>query len=189
MSTRVMQQNNFAETVIGGAVVAIAVAFLAFAYMRTGSGALSGYEILARLPRADGLAVGTDVRLAGIKIGSVSDLTLDPKTYLVTVHMNIRDDIKLPVDSSVLVTQAGFLGGQYLSITAGGEDKMMSAGSYFENAQGSIDVMGLVNRFGSAPPSSSQPPPPKSAPTQSQPQATKPSLTGPIKAPDPGPGP
>ena len=51
---------------------------------------------MPRLPKVDGLGVGTDVRLAGIKVGTVSDLTLDPKTYLVTVHMNIRDDIKLP---------------------------------------------------------------------------------------------
>ena len=142
-----MQQNNVAETLIGAMVIAVAVGFLAFAYLRTGSGSLSGYEINARLPKADGLSVGTDVRLAGIKIGTVTDLTLDPKNYLVTVHMSVRNDIKLPVDSSVLVTQAGFLGGQYLSITPGGDDKMMAAGAFFENAQGSIDVMGLVNRF------------------------------------------
>src|SRR5215510_9033086 len=106
--------------------------FAALAYYRTGIGGLSGYEINAKLSKADGLAVGTDVRLAGIKVGTVSDMTLDPKTYLVTVHMNIRNDIKLPVDSSVLVTQSGFLGGQYLSITPGGENKVMAAGSYFE---------------------------------------------------------
>src|SRR6201986_597910 len=147
MSTGVMQQNNIAESLIGACVVAIALVFAVLAYNRTGSGGLSGYEVNAKLPKADGLAVGTDVRLAGIKIGTVSDMTLDPKTYLVTVHMSIRNDIKLPVDSSVLVTQAGFLGGQYLSITPGGDDKIMSAGSYFDNAQGSIDVMGLVNRF------------------------------------------
>jgi len=187
MSTRVMQQNNVAETLIGAVVIAVAVGFLAFAYLRTGSGSLSGYEINARLPKADGLSVGTDVRLAGIKIGTVTDLTLDPKTFLVTVHMSIRNDVKLPVDSSVLVTQAGFLGGQYLSITPGGDDKMMAAGSFFENAQGSIDVMGLVNRFtgggGAALP--------KPAP-QTQPQATQPPTAlppGPVKAPDPGAGP
>jgi phospholipid/cholesterol/gamma-HCH transport system substrate-binding protein len=90
--------------------------------------------------------------------------------------MNIRNDIKLPVDSSVLVTQAGFLGGQYLSITPGGDDKMMAAGSYFENAQGSIDVMGLVGRFATGGSTSNQPPPPKPA-------------TGPVRAPDPGGGP
>ena len=170
-----MQQNNIAETLIGAGVVAVAVAFLIFAYYRTGSGSLSGYEINAKLPKADGLSVGTDVRLAGIKIGTVSDLTLDPKTYLVTVHMNIRDDIKLPVDSSVLVTQAGFLGGQYLSITPGGDDKMMMAGAFFENAQGSIDVMNLVGRFATGANTSNQPPAPKPA--------------GPKPAPDPGAGP
>jgi phospholipid/cholesterol/gamma-HCH transport system substrate-binding protein len=191
MSTRVMQQNNVAETLIGAVVIAVAVGFLAFAYLRTGSGSLSGYEINARLPKADGLSVGTDVRLAGIKIGTVTDLTLDPKTYLVTVHMSIRNDIKLPVDSSVLVTQAGFLGGQYLSITPGGDEKMMTAGSFFENAQGSIDVMGLVNRFtggGSSPPKPAAP----QAQPQPQPQAIQPPAAlpqGPVKAPDPGAGP
>jgi len=188
MSTRVMQQNNVAETLIGAVVIAVAVGFLAFAYLRTGSGSLSGYEINARLPKADGLSVGTDVRLAGIKIGTVTDLTLDPKSYLVTVHMSVRNDIKLPVDSSVLVTQAGFLGGQYLSITPGGDDKMMTAGSFFENAQGSIDVMGLVNRFTGGGDAS----PPKPAAPQTQPQATQPPAAlsqGPVKAPDPGAGP
>ena len=169
-----MQQNNIAETLIGAAVVAVAVAFLIFAYNRTGSGSLSGYEINAKMPKVDGLSVGTDVRLAGIKIGTVSDLTLDPKTYLVTVHMNIRNDIKLPVDSSVLVTQAGFLGGQYLSITPGGDDKMMTAGAYFESAQGSIDVMNLVGRFATGANTSNQPPPNKPKP---------------VPAPDPGAGP
>ena len=191
MSTRVMQQNNVAETLIGAIVIAVAVGFLAFAYLRTGSGSLSGYEINARLPKADGLSVGTDVRLAGIKIGTVTDLTLDPKTYLVTVHMSIRNDIKLPVDSSVLVTQAGFLGGQYLSITPGGDDKMMPAGSFFENAQGSIDVMGLVNRFtgggGAAPAKPQAAQPPATQPPAPLPPATSPQ--GPVKAPDPGAGP
>ncbi len=194
MTARVMRESNVAETLIGALVIAVAVGFLAFAYLRTGSGSLSGYEVNARLPKADGLSVGTDVRLAGIKIGTVTDLTLDPKTYLVTVHMTIRNDIKLPVDSSVLVTQAGFLGGQYLSITPGGEDKMMKAGSFFENAQGSIDVMGLVNRFtgGNAAPQAKPAEPqaqPQTPATQSPAAQPPGALKGPIKAPDPGEGP
>ncbi len=159
-----MQQNNIAETIIGAIVVAVAIGFLVFTYNRTGSGSLSGYEVNARLPKVDGLGIGTDVRLAGIKIGTVTDLTLDPKTYLVTVHMNVREDIKIPTDSSVMVTSSGFLGSQYLSITPGGDNKMMASGAFFESAQGSIDVMGLVNRFatgGGA--TSSQPAAPKPA--------------------------
>jgi phospholipid/cholesterol/gamma-HCH transport system substrate-binding protein len=161
-----MQQNNIAETVIGAIVVAVAILFLSFAYMRTGSGALSGYELNARMPKVDGLGVGTDVRLAGIKIGTVSDLSLDPRTYLVTVHLNIRNDIKIPVDSSLLVTSAGILGSSYLSITPGGDDKMLAAGGYFDNVQGSIDLMNLVGRMGLGGSTTNQAPPPKPQPQQ-----------------------
>jgi phospholipid/cholesterol/gamma-HCH transport system substrate-binding protein len=99
------------------------------------------------MPRVDGLATGTDVRLSGIKIGSVSALTLDPKTYLVTLHMNIRNDVPIPDDSSLLVTSTGLLGGSYLSISPGGSDKMLAPGGAITNVQGSVDLMGLVGRF------------------------------------------
>jgi phospholipid/cholesterol/gamma-HCH transport system substrate-binding protein len=142
-----MRENNVAETIIGAIVVAVAILFIVFAYMRTGSGSLSGYEIQARLPKVDGLGIGTDVRLSGIKIGSVSDLTLDPKNYLVTVHMHIRDDIKIPEDSSLIVTSSGLLGSSYISLTPGGSDKMLASGGMIQNSQGSVDLMGLVGRF------------------------------------------
>jgi phospholipid/cholesterol/gamma-HCH transport system substrate-binding protein len=147
-----MRDNNIPETIIGAIVVAVAVLFVAFAYMRTGSGSLSGYEIQARLPRVDGIGIGTDVRLSGIKIGSISDLTLDPKNYLVTVHMNVRDDIKIPVDSSLMVTSSGLLGSSYISLTPGGDDKMLPPGGMIQNSQGSVDLMGLINRFATQPP-------------------------------------
>jgi len=89
----------------------------------------------------------TDVRLSGIKIGAVSALTLDPKTYLVTLHMNIRNDIQIPDDSSLMVTSTGLLGGSYLSISPGGSDKMIAPGGAITNVQGSVDLMGLVGRF------------------------------------------
>ena len=152
-----MRDNNLAEIVIGAAVVAIAVLFIAFIYTRTGSGGLSGYEIQARLNKVDGMAVGTDVRLAGVKIGSVSDLTLDPRTYLVTVHMTIRNDVKIPDDSSLQVTAAGLLGSPYISITPGGDDKVLAPGGTIENAQGSVNVMDLINRFISTPPPPAKP--------------------------------
>ena len=147
MSQVGVKRGNVSETLIGAIVVAVAIGFIIFAYMRTGTGSLSGYELLARLPQVDGLGVGTDVRLAGIKIGSISDLTLDPKTYMATVHMSIREDIKIPTDSSLKVTSAGILGSSYLAITPGGDEAVMKPGASFANAQGSIDVMGLVGRF------------------------------------------
>lgn len=142
-----MGTNNTVETIIGAIVVAVAAAFLYFTYTSTSSGSFGGYDITARMPRVDGLATGTDVRLSGVKIGSVSALTLDPKTYLVTLHMNIRSDIPIPEDSSLLVTSSGLLGGSYLSISPGGSDKMLPPGGAITNVQGSVDLMGLVGRF------------------------------------------
>ena len=142
-----MTNNNTVETIIGAIVVAVAAAFLYFAYTSTSSGSLGGYELTARMPRVDGLATGTDVRLSGIKVGAVNALTLDPKTYLVTVHMNIRSDVQVPEDSSLLVTSSGLLGGSYLSISPGGSDKMIQPGGAISNVQGSVDLMGLVGRF------------------------------------------
>lgn len=139
--------NNTVETIMGAIVVLVAAAFLYFAYTNTSSGSLSGYELTARMPRVDGLATGTDVRLSGIKIGAISAMDLDPKTYLVTLHMNIRNDVQVPVDSSLMVTSSGLLGSSYLSITPGGEDKMLPPGGAITNVQGSVDLMGLVGRF------------------------------------------
>jgi phospholipid/cholesterol/gamma-HCH transport system substrate-binding protein len=142
-------QNNAAEVLTGAVVVAVAVFFLAFIYLRTSSGSLSGYEVLARLPKVDGLGVGTDVRVSGIKVGSVSELTLDPRNFLVTVHMSIRDDIKLPTDSSLLITSSGVLGSQYLSITPGGDAKNIAPGGMIVNTQSANtnDLMNLAGRY------------------------------------------
>jgi phospholipid/cholesterol/gamma-HCH transport system substrate-binding protein len=139
--------NNTVETLIGAAVVAVAVFFLFFAYRSTGSAAVGGYEVTARVARVDGIAVGTDVKLSGIKVGEVSALTLDPKDYLVIVHMDIHDDVKIPDDSSLMVTSSGLLGSSYLSISPGGSDKMLAVGGRIRNTQGSVDLMSLLSRF------------------------------------------
>jgi len=142
-------QNNTVETLIGAIVVVIAVAFLYFAYAKTNAAALGGYDVDAKFQRVDGLAVGTDVKLSGIKIGTVSSLSLDPKTYQATAHLNIRQDVKLPDDSSIMVTSTGLLGNSYLSVSPGGSDDMIPAGGSIKNTQGSVDLMSLIGRFAS----------------------------------------
>jgi phospholipid/cholesterol/gamma-HCH transport system substrate-binding protein len=169
--SQAMQQNNMAEIVIGAIVVAVAVILGAFGYYgHINRGAAAGYELNARMPEVDGLGEGTDVRLAGIKVGTVSGLTLDPKTYIATVHMIIQNDIQIPVDSSLLVTQNGLLGGSYLSITPGGDDKMMAANSYFENVQGAIDLMNMIGRAAGGDSMTNQAPKPAPKPVQSLPE-------------------
>lgn len=163
-----MQTNNTVETIIGALVVAVAVAFIIFAWRSTGTG-LGGYEITAKLARVDGLATGTDVRLAGIKIGTITDMTLNPN-YLVTVHMNIRSDVQLPDDSSLVVTSSGFLGSSYVSISPGGDDTMLKDGGQIRSAQGSVDLMGLVGRFIGGGGTQPQKPPANKPPANNPPQ-------------------
>ena len=159
-------QNNTVETLIGAIVVVVAVGFLYFAYASTSTASLSGYDVDAKFQRVDGLNVGTDVRLSGIKIGNVSALTLDPKTYQATVHLNIRNDVRLPDDSSIMVTSTGLLGNSYLSISPGGSDQMIAAGGAIHNTQGSVDLMSLIGRFaggGGTASTAPQTPPPAGA--------------------------
>jgi len=138
--------NDTVETLIGAAVIAIAVIFVVFAYRSTGTADVGGYELQAHMTRVDGVAVGTDVRLAGVKVGSVRALTLEPN-YLVDVHMDIHSGVKVPDDSSLLVTSSSLLGSSYLSISPGGSDKMLAPGGVIKNTQGALDTMGLINKF------------------------------------------
>jgi len=138
--------NETVETLIGAVVIVIAVVFVIFTYRTTGSGRMDGYALTAKMVRVDGLATGTDVRLGGVKVGTIKALTLGPD-YLVTVHLDINSEVKVPDDSSLVVTSSGLLSGSYLSIQPGGSDKFLAAGGVIKNTQGAIDMMGLLNKF------------------------------------------
>ncbi|MGB8600846.1 MAG: MlaD family protein [Rhizomicrobium sp.] len=139
-------QNNTVETLVGAVVIAVAVLFVLFAYRSVGATGVSGYELIAKMNRVDGIAVGTDVKMSGIKIGTIKSMTLDAN-YLVTVRMDIHSDIKVPDDSSLVVTSSGLLNSSYMSISPGGSDKMLPPGGQIVNTQGSVDLMGLISRF------------------------------------------
>jgi phospholipid/cholesterol/gamma-HCH transport system substrate-binding protein len=139
-------QNNTVETLIGALVVLVAAGFLLFAYSTTSSGSISGYDVRARFSSADGVASGADVRLHGIKIGTVSSIDLDPRTYQAIVHLSIRSDVRIPDDSSIKVISSLLGGNSYLAVQPGGDDRMLASGDEIANTQGSVDLMGLIGR-------------------------------------------
>lgn len=139
-------QNNMVETLIGALVVAVAAGFLFFAYTSTQTGTINGYDVSASFSSADGITTGADVRLHGIKVGTVSSIDLDPKSYDAIVRISIRNDIRIPDDSSIKVISSLLGGNSYLAIQPGGSDKMLAAGGVITNTQGSIDLMGLIGR-------------------------------------------
>jgi phospholipid/cholesterol/gamma-HCH transport system substrate-binding protein len=139
-------QNSVVETLIGAAVIAVAVLFLSYAYTSTGSGAISGYEVTAKFNRADGVNVGSDVRLSGIKVGTVSKMVLDPASYNAVLTIALESSVQVPDDSSVRITSEGLLGNQYLSIEPGGSPDKIKPGGEIEYTQGSVDLMGLLGK-------------------------------------------
>lgn len=116
------------ETVLSALMVLVAVAFLVFGYARTGTGHLGSYPLAVRLPTAAGLEVGKDVRVGGVKVGTVSSLSLDPASFSAIVEIGVRDDLPLPVDSTAAVAST-VLGEVYLVITPGHAMKIAAPGA------------------------------------------------------------
>ncbi len=140
-------RKNQVETVMGAVVIAIAALFLAFAYTTADLRSVKGYPVNMRFDRVDGLRLGSDVRMSGIKIGSVTEQALDPKTYLAIVVASIDPSVKLPEDTSAQISSDGLLGEKYLALVPGASDKMLPPGGQIEHTQGSIDLIGLVGRL------------------------------------------
>jgi phospholipid/cholesterol/gamma-HCH transport system substrate-binding protein len=122
-----MQRIGLFETLLSAAVIALGVGFLVFLLWQTGTGSLSSYEMGVRLKTADGIKPGTDVRIGGVKVGTVESLALDRKTYAVDARVTIRDDIKVPVDSTLGVG-SGMLSSAALTITPGRSKNVVQPG-------------------------------------------------------------
>lgn len=139
-------KSNLVEALIGAAVLALAAGFFLFTYDNTEFGRVEGYELSARFNRIDGLDVGSDVRMSGIRIGSVISQTLDHQTFEAVVGISIDPSIELPTDTMAQITSEGLLGGHYLTLVPGGMDEMLEAGDEIEFTQGSIDLFGLLGK-------------------------------------------
>lgn len=140
-------RRNLIETVMGAVVLAVAGIFLVFAYSKAEIGTVDGYRLQAKFDRIDGIRPGTDVRMSGIKVGTVTASALDPKTYLAVVQMNIREDVRVPADTAVAVATDGLLGDKFLALSPGGADEMLPDGGEITTTQGSVDLMGLVGQM------------------------------------------
>lgn len=138
---------NGAEVLAGAAVLAAAVGFVVYAGQVTGlSGGGSGYEVTASFRSADGVSVGTDVRMAGVRIGSVTALGLNPQTFYADAVLSIDGSIILPDDTAALISQEGLLGGSFVEIQPGGSPDDIAPGGVIRDTQGSVSLVTLLLR-------------------------------------------
>ncbi|RED49951.1 outer membrane lipid asymmetry maintenance protein MlaD [Aestuariispira insulae] len=134
------------ETILGAVVLLVAGFFLTFAYSNTSIKTVDGYQATARFNAIDGLTIGSDIRIGGVKVGSVSGQHVDAEMYQAVVELSIQDRIRLPEDSQISISSNGILGGKYVKITPGSSDVMVENGGEFSNTEDVLSMEDLIGR-------------------------------------------
>ncbi len=142
-----MTQNK-TEVMIGGLVISAAIGFLVYAAQITGVSSNAGsYPLTASFRSLEGVSVGTDVRLAGVKIGSVNSVTLNAETYRADTIISIKDGIEIPDDSAITIASEGLLGGNFVEIVPGGSPFMYDPSSEIKDTQSAVSLVSLLLKF------------------------------------------
>jgi phospholipid/cholesterol/gamma-HCH transport system substrate-binding protein len=142
-----MARRNAAEVLSGAVVLLVAAGFLGYAVAHSGRSAVSGYTLTAKFDNVAGLPVGSDVRMAGVRVGSIVAEQIDPQSYLAVVTLSVRSGLEVPKDTSASVTSDGLLGGKYLSLSPGGDSAMLQPGQSITITQSSVSLEQLLGKF------------------------------------------
>ena len=134
------------ETLIGAIVLAVAGGFLVYAANTADLSLGGGYPLAADFRAADGLDAGSDVRLSGVKVGSVTSISLNPQNYFARVGLALDEDVRIPEDSIAKIASDGLLGGNHIAIDPGASEFMLEPGAQFQHTQGSINLIDLVSK-------------------------------------------
>ena len=137
------------EVLVGGAVLAAAAVFVIYAGQLTGlsGGAPAAQEFRASFRSIEGVSMGTDVRMAGVKVGTVTALDLNPETFRAEARFTVQDRIALPDDSAVIVSSEGLLGNSFVEILPGGSPFNLEPGSEIEDTQSAVSLITLLMKF------------------------------------------
>lgn len=140
-------KTNLLEVVMGAVVLFVSALFVIFAYSTSHWKPDQGYEVVAKFDRIDGLRQGSDVRLSGVKVGTISGIHLDPETYLAVVHINLSQNVDLPKDSAAEVASESLLGGKFLALLPGAEEVLIPAGGEIVHTQSAVSLESLIGQF------------------------------------------
>ena len=137
-----------AEILAGAAILAVAIGFSLYAARGAGLGTQpDSYPLTASIRSVEGVSIGTDVRLAGVKVGTVTDLRLNPETYFADATISMRKDVAVPVDSTILIASEGLLGGTFVEVQPGGALENLEPGGEIEDTQGAVSLITLLMKF------------------------------------------
>jgi len=140
-------KRSVAELAAGAAVLIATAGFMAYAAVNTGRGTGTGMRLSARFDNVGSIASGADVRIAGVKVGSVVGTSIDPQSYQAVVNFTVQPNIKLPDDSSAAISTGGLLGGSFVSLSPGGADKILGDGGVVTITQSAANLEDLLGKF------------------------------------------
>jgi len=138
---------NLVETLMGAVVLVVAAYFLVFAYTTTNVRSVRGYEVIAKFERVDGVATGSDVKVSGIKVGTLVDQRLDPESYLAVLRLSIDNSVKLPEDTVAQISSEGLLGSNFVALVPGGADKLIPPGGEIKYTQAPVNLVQMLGKF------------------------------------------
>jgi len=138
---------NIVETIVGALVLVVAGLFVFYAFAKSDRAGPDGVEITARFGRIDGLKRGADVTLSGVKIGTVTAIELDRKTYQALVRMGVSSSVPIPEDTNAKIVSESLLGGMVVVLDPGGDKTMLKPGGEIHNTQDAISFTELLAKF------------------------------------------
>jgi len=139
--------SNYFEIIVGTFVLFCAIFFLFNSFQSSKVKTDGGYHLLAKFDNAEGIAVGSDIKISGIKIGTVEEQFLDEKDFRAVLKLNIAKNVKLSSDSSAKIASEGLLGSKYLSLSPGSDDENLKDGEEISFTQSSVNFEDLLGKF------------------------------------------
>ena len=137
------------ETAVG---VFVLIGILCVGYMTVKLGKLawfdgSGYSLTARFQSITGLKSGADVEMAGVSVGKVESIALDPVDQVAVVRMRIQKNVELTDDVIASIKTAGLIGDKFIKLSPGGSDIILKPGDTITETESAVDLEELISKY------------------------------------------
>jgi phospholipid/cholesterol/gamma-HCH transport system substrate-binding protein len=135
-----------------GIFVAIGIAALFFLALKVGNllnfkEEKNGYEVMVKFDNIGNLKARAPVKSAGVVVGRVEKIRLDPKTYEATVRLHLENQFQFPKDTIAAIFTSGLLGEQFVGLEAGGDSAMLKDEETIKKSQSAIQIEKLISQF------------------------------------------
>ncbi|WP_032113807.1 outer membrane lipid asymmetry maintenance protein MlaD [Candidatus Paracaedibacter symbiosus] len=140
-------KSNVVEAIMGAIVLAVAGIFLSIAYRASSTVSEKGVMLHAKFDRIDGLVVGNDVKISGVKVGKIFNIKIEPSTFLAVVSFTVSSNLRIPTDSSAEIVSESFMGGKYIALVPGGAEESLQNGDAVIHTQSALSFEALIGKY------------------------------------------